>query len=613
MIKQVPYTSVKTEGFWKNRQKINTDVTIPKIYDRFKDTGRFDALKCKYEEGMPKPHIFWDSDCAKWIESAAYSLALSPDEELEAKTDELIDNIASAQLEDGYFNSYYIPCELENRFTNRDNHELYCLGHLTEAAIAYYQATGKDKLLNVVKKYIDLVEKLFVTEGSAAFSTPGHEEIELALIKMYELTGDEKYKNLCSFFINTRGTSKKDENTRSWVGSFYDQTSMPVRELTEATGHSVRALYLYSGMADLARVDGDEELKNACERLFDNIVNKRMYVTGGAGSAHFGESFTCDYDLPGEEAYAETCATIALVFFSHRMALIDMNSKYADAAETAMYNGVLSGVSLDGGSFFYVNPLEINIEKFNTKKNFHNSHEDLLTQRVEVFGCSCCPPNLSRIIASFGGYFYSYDDSTVYVHHFGAGKAEFNGCSVEQDTRYPNHGGVRFTVKGLKGKRFAVRIPGWCEYASLNGEKLPHEPVKGYLYLDVEEDEQIFDFYFDMPARFVACNPEVDGCNGKVCVAKGPVIYCAESVINGVKKLNTLSVDPTAPVGSEPDEETGALRLKVSGFEDRADDRLYMRYSADNRDKKEITLLPYFAFANHGESNMLVWLRVAER
>jgi DUF1680 family protein len=368
-------------------------------------------MKCVYTEGMEKPHIFWDSDVAKWIEACAYSLEQTPDGQLEKQVDEIIGYMESGQLDDGYFNSYYIACEPENRFTVRNNHELYCAGHLTEAAVAYYRATGKDKLLGLVKRYLDLIEKAFAEDDSAAFSTPGHEEIELALIKMYELTGEEKYTNLCAHFINTRGTSQKDLDNFVYSGDHsYDQTHLPVRQQKTAEGHSVRALYLYSGMADLARLTGDKELTDACKSLFDNICSKRMYVTGGVGSSSHGETFTQDYDLPNDMAYSETCASIALVLFCRRMLMLETDSKYADAAERAMYNCVLGGVSLDGRSFFYVNPLEINLSRHEKNEKWHDIKENLLTQRAEVFSCSCCPPNLARVIPSFAGDAYSYDD-----------------------------------------------------------------------------------------------------------------------------------------------------------------------------------------------------------
>jgi len=610
MVKSIPYSAVKTEGFWKKRADINRESTIPTIYKRFSETGRFGALSCKLEEGMPRPHIFWDSDAAKWIEACAYSLRQNPDSELEKQVDELIDRIAAAQLEDGYYNCYYIPCELQNRFTNRDNHELYCAGHLTEAAVAYYETTGKDKLLNVMKKYLDLIIKVFVTDDSAAFSTPGHEEIELALIKLYELTGEEKYKNLCAHFINTRGTSKKDKDTRDWTGPDYDQSQKPVREQREAVGHSVRALYLYSGMADLARHTGDKELEDACKAIFDNINLKRMYVTGGVGSTAHGEAFTEDYDLPNDIAYSETCASIALTYFCRRMLLLDPDSKYADAAERAFYNCVLGGVSLDGRGFFYVNPLEINMRKHELRKKYYNRRENLLTQRVEVFDCSCCPPNLARVIASFGGELYTKDENTVFTHHFCKSTAEFDGIKIKQDTRYPAYGDVRFTVSGLKGGTFAVRIPGWCSFATLNGGALPKETVKGYIYLDVTEDEQIFDFYFDMKPHFVAANPAVDSDLGKVCVARGPVIYCMESALNGGVNPGRISVDTSAVFSCEDDEETGAIKLTVKAFEDAESDKLYYDYTPEKKER-EVVLLPYFAYANHGGSDMAVWLRRA--
>ena len=361
-MEQISFDKIRLGGFWKNRFEINKNATIPTVYDRFCDTGRFKAFRCDWKEGMPdKPHFFWDSDVAKWLEAAAYTIAISPDAELEKKIDETVDLIEKNQQEDGYFNIYYTVVEPGKRFTKRDNHELYCAGHLTEAAVAYYKATGKDKFLRLMCKYIDLIEKCFKIDDSAAFSTPGHEEIELALIKLYDCTGEKRYLELCRHFIETRGRSKKDADTRDWCDNDYDQSDFPVRELPAAVGHSVRAMYLYSGMADLADRTDDKSLFDACDRLFDSTVKRRMYVTGGIGASAHGEQFADDYILPNDVAYSETCAAIGLALFARRMSAACPDSKYADAAERAIYNGVLAGVSLDGHSFFYVNPLEINI------------------------------------------------------------------------------------------------------------------------------------------------------------------------------------------------------------------------------------------------------------
>lgn len=610
-MKQITFDKVKLGGFWKSRNDINKSATISTIYDRFSDTGRFDSLKCEWQEGMPhKPHIFWDSDVAKWIEAAAYSIQMEPDKDLEAKIDEAVDNLAAHQWEDGYINTYYTVVEPANRFTNRDNHELYCAGHLLEAAVAYYNATGKDKLLNIMKKYIDYIEKRFIIEDSALFNTPGHEEIELALIKLYNLTHEKKYLDMCKHFIDKRGTTEKDDKQkRNWIGHDYDQTHLPVRQQREAVGHSVRALYLYCGMADLALETGDKELFDACDALFDSAVFRRMYITGGVGATAHGERFADDFILPNDVAYAETCASIALAFFARRMSNIEPDSKYADAAEITIYNNSLAGVSLDGHSFFYVNPLEINLDRHNASKKFFESRANLLTQRIEVFDCSCCPPNISRMIASIGDFLYSMDDTTVYAHHYMESEAEFDGIKIKQETRYPAHGGVRFTVSGMKGKKLAVRIPAWSSYTSLNGEMLSADIKKGYAYLDVTEDEQVFDFYFEMKTRLVCANPMVDSDNGRVAVCRGPVVYCAESVLNDGIKLNTLSIKTPLEAGTQWDGSINGYKVIVKVNEDKPCNELYKNYDPADVTEREITMLPYYAFANNGESDMLIWFR----
>ena len=318
-MKTVTFDKVTLGGFWKNRFDINKNATIPTVYDRFSETGRFDAFKFDWKEGQPKqPHIFWDSDIAKWIEAVAYAITKCPDGRLEEIVDGVVDLIEKNRDECGYFNIYFTVCEPENRFTNRMAHELYCAGHLIEAAVAYKNATGKDKFLRLMCDYADYIEKVFFDEDSAEFSTPGHEEIELALVKLYEATGEKRYLEMSRRFVDKRGTSKKDEDSPFYISHAYDQSHKPVREMENATGHSVRAVYLYCAMADLALRLGDKSLLDACKRLFKSIAEKQMYITGGIGSTAYGERFTEDYDLPNDVAYSETCASIGLALFARR-------------------------------------------------------------------------------------------------------------------------------------------------------------------------------------------------------------------------------------------------------------------------------------------------------
>ena len=343
-------------GFLHEKQKLNREVTLDAVYNRFYETGRFDAFKCDWKEGMEKqPHYYWDSDVAKWMEAVAYILKKESNPELEAKVENLIDEIEKNQSPDGYFNIFFTVIEPDKRFFERTAHELYCAGHLFEAAVAYFECTGKDRFLKLMEKYADHIIRVFVEEKTAKFITPGHEEIELALVRMYSATKKKKYLDLAKFFIDNRGYAEAEKE-------YYSQSHLPVREQKTAEGHAVRACYLYAAMADVAYETGDTELYEVCKTLFADIVNKKMYITGGIGSTRKGEAFTVPYDLKNDKAYAETCAAISLMFFAHRMMRFENDAKYADVIERVLYNGMISGLSLDGTSFFYENPLEIDLK-----------------------------------------------------------------------------------------------------------------------------------------------------------------------------------------------------------------------------------------------------------
>ncbi len=612
-MKAVTFDKINLGGFWKNRLEINKNATIPMVYDRFSDTGRFDAFKFDWKEGMPnRPHIFWDSDVAKWIEAVAYTIKLCPDKELEAIVDGVVDLIEKNQDENGYFNIYFTVCEPENRWTNRMAHELYCAGHLTEAAVAYYNATGKDKFLKLMQKYMEHIEKVFIIDDSAEFNTPGHEEIELALVKLYDLTGNEKYLKMSSHFVETRGTSQKDEDSPYYISHDYDQSHKPVREQDVAIGHSVRAVYLYCAMADLALRMNDKSLFDACRKLFTNIATKQMYITGGIGPSPFGERFTENYDLPNDMAYSETCASIGLALFARRMSLLDPDSIYADVAEAAIYNCALAGVSLNGKAFFYVNPLEFNLEKRRKEREYYitekgGNYGHSITQRVEVFGCSCCPPNIARLIASVGDFLYSYNNDTVYVHHYMESDAEFDGIKIRQTTEYPNNGSIKLSVSGFGGKKLALRIPAWCSSYTVNGKKFGGECVKGYILLDVADGDEI-ELNLEMTAHLVAANPAVESNLGRVAVCRGPLVYCAERIDNDLP-LNSLYVSQNLNAKLEFNEAAQAYNIEADGFETVGFEGLYRTYSPDFKQRR-IKLIPYFAFANRGESDMLVWLRI---
>ena len=596
-MKTVPFQNVTlTNGYLFDKQELNRKTTIHAVYDRFVETGRFAAFDFNYKKGDEiVPHIFWDSDVAKWLESAAYILKTQKAPKLEKIVDDTVEKIKAHQLPDGYFNVYHTVVAPELRWQDRTHHELYCAGHLMEAAVAYADATGKTDFLLCMERYADHIWQVFVEDKSAAFATPGHEEIELALIKMYRYTGKKKYLDLAAHFLNTRGT-KADG-----VHSFYAQAHKPVREQTVAEGHAVRALYLYTGMAYLAAETGEQALLDACRTLFEDVTARQMYVTGATGSTHRGEAFTSAYDLPNELAYAETCASIALMLFGNAMLNLENDAKYADAVERALYNGVLSGISQDGKSFFYENPLEINLsERFDPP--FAKPHYPI-TQRVECFECSCCPPNLTRLFATLGNYAYGIEGDTLFVNQFLGSKMELDGISCTQNTDYPRNGSIKLQITGAK--KVAIRIPAWCDSFKLNK---PYAMQNGFAVVENDGSEICLDL--DISPRYIWADPRVLRDAGKVCVMRGPVVYCAEGVDNGPHLHSFLL--PSAPGFREDNIATFALpTLALDCEKDQpfTSGKLYENH-APVREKATLTLIPYHCFAGRGESDMLVWMRV---
>lgn len=591
-----------TNGFWKKKQDLNNDVTVYAVRDRFKDTGRFDAFKCDWKDGMPnRPHIFWDSDIAKWLEGAAYLLSKGENKEIESDIEFIIDCIEKNQAEDGYFNIYYLLFEPDKRFTRRGDHELYCAGHLIEAAVAYYNVTKKDRFLKLMCKYVDYIEKIFMIDDSAVFTTPGHEEIELALVKLYQTTGDKRHLELAKFFIDKRGNNEKEEKTGEY--NRYNQSHLPVREQKTAEGHCVRAGYLYSGMADIAKVCDDKELLDACKTLFDNIINKKMYITGGLGQSHIGEAFTIDYDFPNMFAYTETCAAISLVYFAHRMLNLEIDSKYSDILELAMYNGFLSGLSLDGKAFFYENPLEIDPYLIGKDVSVAENHQARfpITQRVEVFGCSCCPPNVLRLIASIGDYLYAKKDDIYYIHQFAESEMNLDGVSIKQTTNYPVDGNVKINTSGVKN--LAVRVPNWCNEFKIN---VPYTMKNGYAYIENPPNE--INLEFVMTPKLMQSSPYVRENSGRVALKMGPLVYCIEEVDNG-RFLRNIKVDKNLNAEIVYDDYIGANIITVDGYRPVETDKLYFEYNEDVT-KTRVKFIPYYAFANRGVSEMLVWVDV---
>jgi len=580
-------------GYLFSKQEINRRITIDAVYDRFFETKRVEAFKCVKDENRQwQPHHFWDSDVAKWIEGASYIIAKTPDKVLEEKIESIIDDIEANQWEDGYINSYYTVMAPEKRFTDVNMHELYCAGHLVEAAIAYFEATGKDRFLKLMIKYIDLIYKVFCVDKSAAFAVPGHEEIELALYKLYKCTGNEKYLEMCHFFVEQRGVDKKGENGYE----IRTQSDKPITE-QNAEGHSVRAMYLYSALADLG-AEGFEKWGTEAERLFEDVVKGKMYITGGLGQIYEYEGFADKYYLPNERAYAETCAGIGLMFFCHRMLKIANNSKYADVLELAFYNNVLSGLSLSGDSFFYRNPLSVNIDDTKRKKEFSLQTRTTELERVKVFGCSCCPPNLNRVLASLEDYIFYTDADTVFINQFATANMSVEGMSIEMVANYPADG--RITVKCNGVKKLAIRIPGWCEKYEISAE---YTVKDGYAYIENPADELTIEF--DMTPKMVFSDSRVKNNVGKCCVMCGPVVYCGEGVDNGT--VHNLFVPVDAQMTAEYNEKYGLNEIALAGEKLVTNGEVYSAKKPEFV-KTKVKLIPYSCFANRGASDMRVWL-----
>lgn len=595
-------------GFWKQRYDLNRLVSINSVKRQFESSGRFDALRFNYEQGKSHyPHIYYDSDVAKWIEAVAYSIIKNGGHEDEQKLiDELVRSMAKNQLENGYLNSHFIQIEPENIFKNRGDHELYCAGHLIEAAIAYDQATSKHEFLQIIKKYVDCIERAFVTEKTANFKTGGHEEIELALIKLFDYTGDKKYLDLALFFINERGKTGEPLAENEPFNAKQTQSELPVRELEKAEGHAVRAVYLYTAMCEAYLKTGDSALLLACNRLFDDVTQKKSYITGGVGSTSFGEAFTVPYDLPNQTAYSESCAALGMALFSLSMQQTELNGKFAAAIERIAYNTMLSAVSLDGKCFFYENPLEIylaDIGRHTSATSPDYATHYPLRSRLEVFYCSCCPPNLNRIFARIGDFFFSQTQNELIVNQYGFLSLKNQKISLKEITNYPADGFVKFEIESCSYKSILLRKPEWCEHFEILGAD--YELLGDYIKINKVEGE--FSVDFKMHPFFMQANERVRADCGKVALLYGPTVYCLERIDNPYE-LNALSVDISANVQKTHSDEYPLPNLTINGF---YDEPTYGLYSKATKAKKSVTLKfrPYYSFANRGECDMIVWVR----
>ena len=639
--KPLPLTGMQvTDRFFAPRIDLVRTQMLPyqweALNDRLKDTEPSHCIEnfriaAGISRGEYHGMVFQDSDLYKWLEAVAYQLAVRPDLSLREAADSAIRLIGQAQTPEGYLNTYYQTHPDEKRFSNlQNNHELYCAGHLIEAAVAFAQAVGDTRLLDVARRYADLIDRVFGPEEGKLHGYPGHEIIEMALVRLFRLTGEERYLRLARYFIDQRGQAplyfeeeaRRDGNRDFvWNETFmryqYYQAGKPVREQTEAEGHAVRAVYLYSGMADVAVETGDQTLFEACRTLFDNIVSRRMYITGAIGSTHVGEAFTYDYDLPNESVYAETCAQIGLCFFAQRMLNSEMDGRYADVIERALYNSVLSGMSLDAKRFFYVNPLEVVPEA--CEKDDRLRH--VKPQRQKWFGCACCPPNLARFLGSLPSYAFSAGGDTLYMHLYIGGEvrvalahAEVH-LSVESD--YPWDGRVRLTVHTPGEYGIAVRISGWCRGYELkvNGESVSSEPVRGYVSLNrVWREEDMVELNLKMLVTLMRANPAVRADTGKLCVVRGPLVYSLEEADNGKDlHLLRLPLQTAFEVHDEPQLLGGIRTIRCNAFrrsKSFAEGQLYAPVcGAEEMTETQLTWIPYFAWANREPGEMAVWIR----
>ena len=615
------------------------------FWDKYRRLVREEILKYQWcamndqIEGAPKSHcienfriaagekqgefygaVFQDSDVAKWLEAVAYTLAEKQDKELKKLADSVIELIGRAQEPDGYFNTYFILKEPGQRFRNlREGHELYTLGHMIEAAVAYKRATGEKRFLEIVQKMADLVANTFGVEEGKRMGMPGHQEIELALMKLYEETGKESYKELAKYFIDVRGCGNR--NYFPELNDYrpeYSQSHLPVRKQRTAEGHAVRAVYMYAAMADIAAEYDDEELLGACETLWNNMVHRRMYVTGGIGSSGILERFTADYDLPNDYNYCESCASIGLVFFARKMLDNVMDGRYADVMERALYNGIISGMQLYGKKFFYVNPLEVWPDNCIER----TSKEHIKPVRQKWFGVACCPPNIARTLASMGQYIYFTDKNTVYVNLYISNEAQIDldegttKIQIESDLTNTGHIVLKVTPDEGSTNNLAIRIPDYVKAYTIrkDGALLEHQDIcQAYLTIGgiSKQTEIVIDF--EVPARFVRANPNVREDVGKTALVKGPLVYCLEETDNG-ENLPAIFVDTKQEVREmfEPELLGGVTTLRFKGkklnVDTWKDGALY-----DSREMafEEVNLkaVPYHCWDNRKTGEMLVWMK----
>jgi len=584
MIEQIDFSHVKiNDNFWSPRLSKHVSATLPVCIDQIENqTGRIRNFENAAKgEGEHSGIFFDDSDVYKALEGMAYSLINNPDPELEKKADEWIDKFAAAQQPDGYINTFYTLTGLDKRWTNMDKHEMYCAGHMIEAGVAYYQATGKRKLLDVCIRMTDHMMSQF-GPGKRHW-VPGHEEIELALVKLYQTTQEQKYLDFAYWLLEERGHGHGTVGDEGKWDPVYYQDIVPVRRLTDISGHAVRCMYLYCGMADVAALKNDTGYIAAIDRLWDDVVHRNMYITGGIGSSRDNEGFTEDYDLPNLDAYCETCASVGMVLWNQRMNQLTGDSKYIDILERSLYNGALAGISLGGDRFFYVNPLE-------SKGDHH---------RQEWYGCACCPSQLSRFLPSIGNYIYASSDDALWVNLYigNTGQIRIGETDIllTQETDYPWDGSVKLTISTSQPleKEIRLRIPNWCKTydLSINGKRINVSEKKGYAVIKDWKSQDVIALDMDMPVEIVAADPHVKENFGKRAIQRGPLVYCMEEIDNP-EYFDQIQLSPstTFQTAFVSDILNGIKTIKTNGRAQSA------------------TFIPYYAWDNRKAGKMRVWI-----
>ncbi|HHT1317857.1 glycoside hydrolase family 127 protein [Klebsiella michiganensis] len=638
------------DPFLGQYQQLVRDVVIPyqwdALNDRIEEADPSHAIEnfriaAGRQEGEFYGMVFQDSDVAKWLEAVAWSLCQKPDPGLEKTADEVIELVAAAQCEDGYLNTYFTVKAPEERWTNlAECHELYCAGHMIEAGVAFFQATGKRRLLDVVCRLADHIDSVFGPGDNQLHGYPGHPEIELALMRLYDVTQEPRYIALVKYFVEARGTQphfydieyEKRGKTSYWntygpawmvMDKPYSQAHQPISEQPVAIGHAVRFVYLMTGVAHLARLSQDEGKRRDCLRLWKNMARRQLYITGGIGSQSSGEAFSSDYDLPNDTVYAESCASIGLMMFARRMLEMEADSQYADVMERALYNTVLGGMALDGKHFFYVNPLEVHPKSL----KFNHIYDHVKPVRQRWFGCACCPPNIARVLTSLGHYIYTPHDDVLYINLYVGNSVEIpvgnEALRLRISGNYPWQEQVKIVIDSSSpvNHTLALRLPDWCDkpQVTLNGAPVTQDVRKGYLHIShLWQEGDTLQLTLPMPVRRIYGNPLVRHQAGQVAVQRGPLVYCLEQADNG-EQLHNLQLPRDARFSAVEGKGIFARKilLQAPGYKQTAKDaenQALWHYdrAPSSRQPQVLTFIPWFSWANRGEGEMRIWVNEAE-